>query len=92
MAAAAAIESTRVSECEDGGRDLKIDDFSCENSRSMNFVFEKCDKCGLKIADKEMPSHIDMHIAEDLDKELNPNKRKYKKVAEDDKEIDEAKK
>jgi len=41
-----------------------------------------CEKCGQRIPLEEIASHIDFHVAEDLDKELNPNKRKYKKLEE----------
>lgn len=34
------------------------------------------------IAKSKMNAHIDFHIAEDLDRELNPNKKKYKRKAE----------
>ena len=41
-----------------------------------------CDQCGQKVPIEEIMAHKDFHIAEDLDKELNPNKRKYKKLEE----------
>jgi len=40
----------------------------------------KCEKCGVLIPELQLRSHDDFHVAQELDKELNPNKRKYRKV------------
>jgi len=32
------------------------------------------------VPEKDLVDHYDLHIAQDLDKELNPNKRKYRKI------------
>jgi len=40
----------------------------------------KCEKCGEMVPEKDLVDHHDFHIAQDLDKELNPNKRKYRQV------------
>ncbi len=39
-----------------------------------------CEKCGDLIKAKDLVDHYDQHIAQDLDKELNPNKRKYRQI------------
>ena len=39
----------------------------------------ECEKCGVLVNKSSLEGHIDFHTAEDLDKELNPNKKKYKK-------------
>ena len=36
-----------------------------------------CEKCGKSIPVIEFDSHTDFHYAEDLDREMNPHKRKY---------------
>ena len=38
----------------------------------------RCEKCDSMITEQEYTFHIDYHAALDLDKELNPNKKKYK--------------
>jgi hypothetical protein len=38
----------------------------------------KCDRCGQLIRESMITGHLDQHVAEDLDRELNPNKKKYK--------------
>ena len=40
----------------------------------------ECEKCGKMVSKPELTDHYDFHIAQDLDKELNPNKRKYRKA------------
>lgn len=37
-----------------------------------------CEKCGISIAVDEYDMHLDYHLACDIDKTLNPNKKKYK--------------
>jgi len=41
---------------------------------------EECEKCGKLIPAKDLVDHYDLHLAEELDKELNPHKRKYRQV------------
>jgi len=42
----------------------------------------KCERCEALISRSDLVGHNDFHTAQDLDRELNPNKRKYKKVNE----------
>ena len=37
-----------------------------------------CEKCSKMIPTAELDAHMDFHFAEDLDRETNPNKKKYK--------------
>lgn len=41
--------------------------------------FFKCHLCGNNILKDDQRSHDDYHAALELDRQLNPNKRKYKK-------------
>jgi len=40
----------------------------------------ECEQCGQMVPKPELTDHYDFHVAQDLDKELNPNKRKYRKA------------
>jgi len=40
----------------------------------------KCEKCKLLIQTEDFKTHYDFHLAQDLDKELNPNKKSYKRL------------
>jgi len=40
----------------------------------------ECEQCGQMVPKPELTDHYDFHIAQNLDKELNPNKRKYRKA------------
>ncbi|CAK80124.1 unnamed protein product (macronuclear) [Paramecium tetraurelia] len=42
--------------------------------------YYSCSICGQEIMKKDKESHDDFHIAENLDKEMNPKKRKYKSL------------
>ena len=37
-----------------------------------------CERCNELIIKSQMEAHLDFHTAQDLDRELNPNKKKYK--------------
>lgn len=55
----------------------------------------KCGKCGELVGEKEMASHLDFHFACEIDREVNPNKRKYKmmnKVKEEEETLKRSKK
>lgn len=49
-----------------------------ENSPN-NEPSEVCETCGKEIPESEGSSHRDFHVAELLDREINPNKPKYKR-------------
>lgn len=51
---------------------------SHEESNLENEVKKICEKCGFGIKEKDFESHMDYHFACDIDKYLNPNKKKYK--------------
>jgi len=52
---------------------------STMDSSSISSKYLKCAKCQQLIREENQKDHDDFHIAEDLDKELNPNKKKYKR-------------
>jgi len=37
-----------------------------------------CERCNILIVKSQMEAHLDFHTAQDLDRELNPKKKKYK--------------
>jgi len=47
----------------------------------------RCEICQILLVSDELMSHQDLHLAYDLDKELNPNKKKYRKLNESEVEI-----
>ena len=49
----------------------------CEMKPEPEVEMVICEKCGKSIPVIEFESHTDFHIAEDLDREMNPHKRKY---------------
>ena len=51
-----------------------------------------CDKCGIFIYKDQFETHLDYHLACDIDKSLNPNKKKYKsdsKIKEESKKVEQ---
>jgi DNA polymerase eta len=56
------------------------DNSSNENKKKIEKkdVLIKCEKCNEMIIDKDMQGHLDFHLACEIDREINPNKRKYK--------------
>jgi len=63
-----------------------------ENEPKMGMDFEHvmevetviCERCKIPIRKDEFEAHNDFHIAQDLDRQLNPNKRKYKREQKED--------
>ena len=48
-----------------------------ELPEDQELTFIKCEKCDETIPSNEIESHRDFHLAEELDREINPHKRKY---------------
>ncbi len=47
----------------------------------------KCEKCDQMIPQEEFEAHVDFHVAMELDRQLNPNKKKYKRSGDSAEDI-----